>query len=36
MTRLIAFLGMVLLVGQAYAGSVAPREGWEVHDTDPA
>ena len=34
MTRLIAFLGMVLLVGQAYAGSVAPREGWEVHDTD--
>ena len=34
MTRLIAFLGMLLLVGQAYAGSVAPREGWEVHDTD--
>ncbi len=34
MTRMLARLGILLLVGQAYAGSVAPREGWAVHDTD--
>ena len=40
MKRLAAFLAAVLIVdlfsGQAHAGSVAPREGWAVHDTAQA
>lgn len=34
MTRLMAFLGVLLFVAQAHAGSITPREGWAVHDTD--
>ncbi len=34
MTRLLAFLGMLVCVAQVHAGSVAPRDGWVVHDTD--
>ena len=34
MTRLLAFLGMLVCVAQVHAGSVAPRDGWAVHDTD--
>ncbi len=30
---LAAILALLLLAGQAVAGSVEPRDGWEVHDT---
>ena len=37
MKRLVAFLAAVLIAdllsGQAQAGSIAPRQGWAVHDT---
>ncbi len=37
MKRLVAFLAAVLIAdllsGQAHAGSIAPRQGWAVHDT---
>ena len=33
MKQLLAFLGILLLIGQAHAGSVSPRDGWAVHDT---
>ena len=37
MKRLVTFLAAVLIAdllsGQAHAGSIAPRQGWAVHDT---
>lgn len=36
MPRLAALLLACLLAAPALAGSVEPREGWEVHDTDLA
>jgi uncharacterized protein (DUF302 family) len=37
MNRLVTFLAAVLIAplffGQAHAGSIAPRQGWAVHDT---
>ena len=37
MKRLVSFLAAVLIAdlfsGQAHAGSIAPRQGWAVHDT---
>ncbi len=33
MKRLVTFLAAVLVAAQAHAGSIAPREGWAVHDT---
>ena len=34
MARLFLTLAALMFVTQAYAGSIAPREGWAVHDTD--
>lgn len=34
MTRLVTVLAALLLAFAAEAGSVAPRDGWAVHDTD--
>lgn len=34
MPRLLMFLGMLVLVAQAHAGSIQPRAGWAVQDTD--
>jgi len=34
--RLVAVLAAVLVAFSAHAGSVAPRDGWAVHDTDLA
>jgi uncharacterized protein (DUF302 family) len=31
--RFLAFIGAVLIATQAYAGAIAPRDGWAVHDT---
>ena len=33
MKRLVTFLAAALIAAQAQAGSIAPREGWAVHDT---
>lgn len=33
MKRLIAAMGILLVVAQAQAGPIAPREGWAVHET---
>jgi len=33
MKRLIAAVGILLVVAQAQAGPIAPREGWAVHET---
>jgi uncharacterized protein (DUF302 family) len=33
MKRIAAILAVVLAVSQADAGSIAPRDGWAVHDT---
>ena len=33
MRRLLIFAAALLVAGQAIAGSVAPRQGWAVHDT---
>ena len=33
MNRLATILAAVLIAAQAHAGSIAPREGWAVHDT---
>ncbi len=33
MKRLVAFLAAAIIAAQAHAGSIAPREGWAVHDT---
>jgi len=33
MPRIIAFVAALMLTAQALAGSVAPRDGWAVHDT---
>ncbi len=33
MKRLVTFLAAALIAAQAHAGSIAPREGWAVHDT---
>ncbi|MEL7154264.1 MAG: DUF302 domain-containing protein [Pseudomonadota bacterium] len=34
MKRIIAVFAALLLASQAYAGSIAPRDGWAVHDTE--
>ncbi|MEM9062113.1 MAG: DUF302 domain-containing protein [Pseudomonadota bacterium] len=34
MKPILTFFAALVLAGQALAGSVAPREGWAVHDTD--
>lgn len=34
MKPLVALFTCLLLAGQALAGSIGPREGWEVHDTE--
>jgi len=34
MTRIATLLAVLLLATSAEAGSVAPREGWAVHDTE--
>lgn len=34
MARLLTFILAMLIVAQAHAGSIAPRDGWAVHDTD--
>jgi len=31
--RLVILIAAVLIAAQAHAGSIAPREGWAVHDT---
>jgi uncharacterized protein (DUF302 family) len=31
--RFLVFFGAVLIATQAYAGAIAPRDGWAVHDT---
>ncbi len=33
MNRLVTFFAAALIAAQAIAGSIAPREGWAVHDT---
>ena len=33
MKRIVILLAAVLIAAQAQAGSIAPREGWAVHDT---
>lgn len=34
MYRLLILTAALLIAGQAIAGSIAPRDGWAVHDTD--
>ena len=34
MPRLFVLVAALFVAGQALAGSIAPRDGWAVHDTD--